>query len=102
MDIRPPKFGSERTVYIPADLVTILSEHVRLHVPGDDPQRLIFPGDGGDPLHQNSAAYLWTKTRDKAGVSFRLHDLRHFYASGRWDTARVVHPQHLFAFVASG
>jgi len=55
---------------------------VRLHAPGDDPDRWMFPGNGGDPLHQNSAGYLWRKTRDKAGVSFRLHDLRHFYASG--------------------
>ena len=82
VDIRPPKYGSERTVYVPADLVQILSEHVRLHVPGDDPGRWMFPGDGDDPLHQNSAGYLWRSTRDKAGVSFRLHDLRHFYASG--------------------
>jgi integrase len=72
VDIRPPKYGSERTVYIPADLVQILSEHVRLHVPGDDPDRWMFPGDGDDPLHQNSAAYLWRTTRDKVGVTFRL------------------------------
>jgi len=82
VDIRPPKFGSERTVYIPEDLVQILSEHVRLHVPGDDPDRWMFPGDGDDPLHQNSAGYLWRITRDKAGAGFRLHDLRHYYASG--------------------
>lgn len=82
VDIRPPKYGSERTVYVPADLVQILSEHVRLHVPGDDPDRWMFPGDGEDPLHQNSAGYLWRKTRDEAGVGYRLHDCRHFYASG--------------------
>jgi len=82
VDLRPPKYGSERTVYVPADLVTMLSEHVRVHVPGDDAERWMFPGDGDDPLHQNSAGYLWTRTRDKAGVKFRLHDLRHFYASG--------------------
>lgn len=82
VDIRPPKYGSERTVYVPEDLVQILSEHVRVHVPGDDPDRWMFSGRGGIPLHQNSAGYLWIKTRDKAGVSFRLHDLRHFYASG--------------------
>jgi integrase len=72
VDISPPKFGSERTVYVPQDLVTTLSEHVRLHVPGDDPDRWMFPGDGDDPLHQNSAGYLWRKTRNKAGVGFRL------------------------------
>lgn len=82
VDLRPPKFGSERTVYVPADLVAILSEHVRTEIPGEDPERWMFPGDGEHPLHQNSAGYLWTRTRDKAGVRFRLHDLRHFYASG--------------------
>ena len=29
MEIRPPKYGSERTVYAPDGLVTMLSEHVR-------------------------------------------------------------------------
>ncbi|MGE0216969.1 tyrosine-type recombinase/integrase [Mycolicibacterium sp.] len=82
VDIRPPKFGSERTVYLPKDLVQILSEHVRLHVPGDDPDRWLFPGRNGDPLHQNSADHLWRRARTAAGVDFRLHDLRHFYASG--------------------
>ena len=82
VDIRPPKYGSERTVYIPEDLVQILSEHVRLNVPGDDPDRWMFPGDRTDPLHQNSAGYLWRITRDKAGAGFRLHDLRHYCASG--------------------
>jgi integrase len=82
VDIRPPKFGSERTVYIPEDLVQILAEHVRLHVPGDDPDRWMFRDQRGTPLHQNSAEYLWNKTRVKARVSYRLHDLRHYYASG--------------------
>ncbi|MGB9302254.1 MAG: site-specific integrase [Mycobacterium sp.] len=82
VDIRPPKFGSERTVHLPQDLVAILSEHVRLHVPGDDPDRWMFTDQRGTPLHQNSAEYLWNRTRAKAGVSYRLHDLRHFYASG--------------------
>lgn len=82
VDIRPPKYGSERTVYAPEGLVNILSEHVRLHIPGDDLDRWVFPGAGDDPLHQNSAGHLWRQARSKAGVDCRLHDLRHFYASG--------------------
>ncbi|MDZ7883591.1 MAG: site-specific integrase [Mycobacterium sp.] len=82
VDIRPPKFGSERTVYVPADLVDILAEHVRLYIPGDDGERWMFPGRNGDPLHQNSAGHLWRKVCTTANVSFHLHDLRHFYASG--------------------
>ncbi|BDB42712.1 hypothetical protein Mkiyose1665_04870 [Mycobacterium kiyosense] len=57
-DISPPKFGSERTVYVPEELVQILAEHVRLHVPGDDPDRWMFTDRRGIPLHQNSADYL--------------------------------------------
>ncbi|MEH3140930.1 MAG: site-specific integrase [Mycobacterium kyogaense] len=82
VDIRPPKYGSERTVYIPQDLMTMLSEHVRLHCPGKDPDRWMFTDSKGVPLHQNSADYLWRRTKTKAGVAFKLHDLRHFYASG--------------------
>jgi integrase len=93
--IRPPKFGSERTVFLPEALVTILSEHVRLHCPGNDPDRWMFPGRNGDPLHQNSAGHLWRRTRTAAKVSFRLHDLRHFYASGLIaDGCDVVTVQH--------
>jgi integrase len=83
---------------------------------GRNPDRWMFPGNGGDPLHQNSAGYLWRKTRDKAGVSYRLHDLRHFYASGLiaagCDVVTVqqghgtrrsqLHPEHVFAPMAEG
>jgi integrase len=42
----------------------------------------MFTDQRGAPLHQNSAEYLWNRTRVKATVSYTLHDLRHFYASG--------------------
>ena len=42
LEIRAPKYGSERTVYIPDRLVTMLAEHVRLYRPGDDPDRWLF------------------------------------------------------------
>jgi len=82
VEIREPKCGSERTVYVPDELIKILSEHVRLYRPGDDPDRWLFPGKDEDPLHQNSAGHLFRKARAAAGVDCRLHDLRHFYASG--------------------
>ena len=82
VEIRPPKYRSNRTIYAPDGLVELLSEHVRVQVPGDDPNRWFFPGEGEHPLHQNSVGYLWRKARDAAGVNYRLHDLRHFYASG--------------------
>jgi integrase len=82
VDIRPPKFGSERTMYVPDGVVQMLSEHLRLRVPGDDPDRWMFTDNRGVPLHQNSAGHQWNRTRTMAGLKFRLHDLRHFYASG--------------------
>jgi integrase len=82
VEIRSPKYGSNRTIYAPDGLIKLLSEHVRVHVPGDDPDRWLFPGEGDRPLYQNSAGYRWRKAKAVAGVDYRLHDLRHFYASG--------------------
>src|SRR5690606_26360228 len=37
----------------------------------------------GEPYHQNTVTYQWRCTRRRAAVTgVRLHDLRHFYASG--------------------
>jgi integrase len=82
VEIRPPKYGSERTVYAPGGLIEMVSEHVRAFRPDGPDDRWLFPGEGDHPLHQNSVGYLWRKARDGAGVDYRLHDLRHFYASG--------------------
>lgn len=83
VEIRPPKYGSERTVYLADDLVTMLSRHVEFYRPGDDPQRWMFLGVGGNPPHQNTVGYWWRKACRVAGVTgVKLHDLRHFYASG--------------------
>ncbi|HUO36815.1 MAG TPA: site-specific integrase [Mycobacterium sp.] len=84
MEIRPPKYASERTVYIPDQLVTLLAEHVRRYRPGDDPDRWLFPGsrDAQLPAHAVTVARSWRIVRDKVGIPHRLHDLRHFYASG--------------------
>lgn len=80
VEIRPPKYGSERTVYIPAGLTEILAAHVRDHCPGTDPARWLF---GAVPPHQNTVGYWWRQARAEAGCgSMRLHDLRHFFASG--------------------
>jgi integrase len=83
VEIRPPKYGSERTVYLADELVRILSRHVELYRPGDDPSRWIFPGEGGNPWHQNTVGHHWRQTKKAAGVDgVKLHDLRHFFASG--------------------
>ncbi|MGO8853694.1 MAG: tyrosine-type recombinase/integrase [Mycobacterium sp.] len=84
MEIRPPKYASERTVYIPDRLVTLLAEYVRRYRPGDDPDRWLFPGsrDAQLPAHAATVARSWRIARDRVGMTNRLHDLRHFYASG--------------------
>ena len=78
----PPKYGSERVVYLPEQLVELLSEHVARWCPGDDPARWLF-ADGGTSWHDNRVTYLWRRAAGGADVGgVRLHDLRHFYASG--------------------
>jgi integrase len=82
VEIRAPKHGSERTVYAPDGLLEVLAEHIRTYAPGDDPGRWLFAGHGSDPMTHDPAGTLWKRARAAAGVSCRLHDLRHFYASG--------------------
>lgn len=84
MEIRGPKYGSERTVFAPERLVALLAEQVRLYRPGDDPDRWLFPGarDEGKPAHAATVGRWWRLVRQKADIEHRLHDLRHFYASG--------------------
>lgn len=83
-EIRAPKYGSERTVYAPDGLLTVLAEHVRRFRPGTDPDRWLFPNgkDEALPIHAAMAAYQWRTVRERVSVAYRLHDLRHFYASG--------------------
>jgi integrase len=78
--IRSPKYGSERVVYLPEALVNMLAAHVER---GVRPQGWLFVGAGGNPPHQNTIGYWWRKTlRDARMEGTKLHDLRHFYASG--------------------
>jgi integrase len=79
--IRPPKYESERTIYLPDEVITILSEHVRVHTPEGEPSRWLFDEDG-KPWHDNLVDYRWRSTRTDAGLTHKLHDLRHYFASG--------------------
>lgn len=80
--VRPPKYGSERVVYLPGDLVTILSEHVTARLPDAEPARWLFTV-GDEPMYDNAITWRWRATRTAAKLPHvRLHDLRHFYASG--------------------
>jgi integrase len=82
VDVRAPKYGSEREVHLPAELVTMLSQHVTRLSNGPS-GRWLFQRAEGEPFHQNTVTYLWREARKRAAVTgVRLHDLRHFYASG--------------------
>ena len=80
LEIRPPKYGSERTVYLPDGVLALLSRH--LEVFGAGTGGWLIPGGGGGPVAPSTANAWWMRTTARAGVSARLHDLRHFYASG--------------------
>jgi integrase len=81
-EIRPPKYGSERVVYLPDALLGMLAEHIRCHAPGEDADRWLFGGEGDMPIHENRVFWLWKTTRKSAGVSLKFHSLRHYFASG--------------------
>lgn len=80
--IRPPKYGSERVVYLPDELVTILSGHVATHLDDADPTRWLSTVDN-EPMYDNAITWRWRATRSAAELPHvQRHDLRHFYASG--------------------
>nr|ANY57917.1 Phage integrase [uncultured bacterium] len=80
VDVRPPKHGSERTVFLAPSLVDLLSAHVARHCPDGG---WLFPTVAGGPVTANTIGPQWRRTLARAEVSgVRLHDLRHFYASG--------------------
>lgn len=59
LDIRAPKYQSERAVPAPDGLLTMLSEHVRLFTLGQ-PDSWLFPNDTlTRPVHQNTVGYAW-------------------------------------------
>jgi integrase len=83
VELRAPKHGSERTIVVPDRLLTLIAGHVEWHLPAGGPERWLFPTPTGTPPHQNTVGHQWRKATSAAGLSgLRLHDLRHFFASG--------------------
>lgn len=82
VELRLPKYGSERDVAVPRALTDMLAAHTVKVLADGEPEAWLWPGERGNPWHQNTVAYYWRKAREKAGLEYRLHDLRHFYASG--------------------
>jgi hypothetical protein len=87
---RAPKYGSERHVYLAPSLIDLLAQHVATHCPDEN---WLLTGDSGQPPHQNTVGHRWRMTLAAAGLSgVKLHDLRHFYASGSSPPAAMSSP----------
>jgi integrase len=84
VEIRAPKYGSERPVYVPDGLLMILSEHIARRGIGGDPEAWLFVDHTGEkPVRSNRVNDRWRAACNRAAVSgYTLHDLRHFFASG--------------------
>lgn len=67
----PKSDAGRRTVAVPGNVLPALLEHLDRHV-GPSPESLLL--DGGDrPLRT-----AWDNARRAVGVTYHLHDLRHF------------------------
>lgn len=78
VEVRLPKYRSERVIDVPEALTVMLARHVETQ-----PHRgWLFGMD--TPPHQNTVGHHWRKAKTEAKITrtLRLHDLRHFYASG--------------------
>jgi integrase len=77
----PPKYGSERVVHLPDEVVTMLSQHVERC--GTARAGWLVSTVAGAALPPTTVHAWWVRTCAAAGVDgLRLHGLRHFYASG--------------------
>ncbi len=83
IEVRPPKYGSERVVFLADGVLEELGRRISTRVHGQTPSQWLFMTPDGDPPHQNTVGHLWRKACRDAGLSgITLHDCRHFYASG--------------------
>ncbi|WP_168706493.1 tyrosine-type recombinase/integrase [Gordonia paraffinivorans] len=80
-EIRAPKYGSSRTLYVPQEVVTELAEHVRKFCPGDDPDRWLWSNAKG-AWTADIVQPRFVRLREKVGLGYTIHHLRHYYASG--------------------
>lgn len=82
IDVRAPKQGSERTVFLPDGLITLLGRHIT-RLPGTGPQRWLFRDERGNPPGPSTISARWLAARRAADCpSVTVHSLRHYYASG--------------------
>jgi integrase len=77
-----PKDNEPRTLGIPENLVTLLTEHITAR--GLKAGDLLFATRDGTPISRNTfRTRIWLPAVTKSGVDFdvRIHDLRHAHAS---------------------
>ena len=80
--LMPPKYGSERTIFVPGELTVALSAHVAtegITVPGAQ----LFRAPLERLWHRNNAGEEWRRIREavKLGDDVTLHTPRHTFAS---------------------
>ncbi len=77
-----PKYGSERTVYVPGELMTALSAHVAAHGL-TEPDEPLIATPLGRLYNRNSAGEEWRRIREATALpaEVTLHTLRHTFAS---------------------
>lgn len=80
--IVPPKYGSERTIYVPSELTAALSAHVAKEGI-TDPAAQMFRTPLGRLWQRNNAGEEWRRIREAVGLpaEVTLHTLRHTFAS---------------------
>jgi integrase len=80
-EIREPKHGSKRDVYIAAELAEMLARHVEEH--GVSTSGWLFHSGADRPLPPSTVDSWWQRTvRATGAAALHVHGLRHFYASG--------------------
>lgn len=85
--VGPPKSGKPRTVTLPQRAVQALDEHTKMLLP----DALIFTAPRGGRLSaSNFRLRVWTRACTKAGVTARVHDLRHSCASWLLDSGATL------------
>lgn len=80
-EVKPPKYESARTVYVPEELTQMVAKHVEaLGLSGDD---WLFEAASGGPVPPTTVNSWWMRTMKKAKLAgLTVHMLRHHYASG--------------------
>lgn len=81
VEIRAPKYNSDRTVHLPQSVLHEISRHVKDFGTYGEEQWLLLGRDGG-PMWPRLHEYRFAKASKDAELDYTSHDLRHYFASG--------------------